>query len=159
MKATIRAMAVSDKDEVMRILEDTPEFKRSELVVAEEVIDEYLEDPAGSGYRIVVAELDGKVVGYHAYGPTPLTSGTWDLYWAAISQAVRGRGVGTALVTYAEDQIAEAGGRMALIETSSKPEYELTRRFHRSLGYVEICRIPDFYEPGDDKIVFWKRFA
>ena len=46
---------------------------------------------------------------------------------------------------------------MILIETSSKPEYEKTRRFHSSRGYEEISRIPDFYEPGDDRLVLQKR--
>ena len=47
---------------------------------------------------------------------------------------------------------------MLLIETSGKPGYEKTEAFYRSQGYLEICRIADFYAPGDCKLVFQKLF-
>ena len=156
MKPTIRAMAGQDKPAIMAILQDTPEFKPEELTVAEEVIDSYLVDYKGSGYRILVAEFSTQVVGYICYGPTPLTSGTWDLYWAAVARRWRGKGAGKALWEAAEHKIRQSSGRLAIIETSSKPEYEETRRFHSSRGYQLTCRVADFYAPGDDKLIFTK---
>jgi ribosomal protein S18 acetylase RimI-like enzyme len=141
----------------MEILRNTPEFKPSEVVVAEEVIDSYLHDPVGSGYDTLVAEDSSGVVGYVTFGPTPLTEGTWDLYWAAVAREKRRQGIGGALWRAAEDEIRKAQGRLALIETSSTPEYESTRRFHLGQGYEMIARIPDFYAPGDDKIILQKR--
>lgn len=127
------------------------------MVVAEEVIDSYLHDPRGSGYHTLVAESDSTIAGYICYGPTPLTEGTWDIYWMAVVPEKQGQGIGSALMTFAEDQIKKARGRLAIIETSSKPEYEKTRRFHLSHGYEVVCRIPDFYAPGDDKLILQKR--
>jgi GNAT superfamily N-acetyltransferase len=149
-------MAGEDKPAIMAILQDTPEFKPEEVTVAEEVIDSYLGDPAASGYRILVAVSSSKVVGYICYGPTPLTAGTWDLYWAAVARQWRGKGVGKALWESAECQIRQSRGRLAVIETSSKPEYEATRHFHSSRGYQPVCRVADFYAPGDDKMIFVK---
>ena len=143
----------------MRILQNTPEFKPSEVVVAEEVIDSYLRDPIASGYYTLVAEIGSTVVGYICYGPTPLTEGTWDLYWAAVTREERGQGIGSALWKAAEEEIKQAQGRLALIETSSTSEYENTRRFHLGRGYGEIARIPDFYAPGDDKLILQKRLT
>jgi ribosomal protein S18 acetylase RimI-like enzyme len=143
----------------MKILQNTPEFKPSEVVVAEEVIDSYLNDPHGSGYHILVAEDNSAVVGYICYGPTPLTEGAWDIYWIAVSAEQQGRGIGGALMAYAEDKIRGAQGRLILIETSSQPEYEKTRRFHLSHAYEVVGRIPDFYAPGDDKLVLQKRLG
>ncbi|HUV76154.1 MAG TPA: GNAT family N-acetyltransferase [Dehalococcoidales bacterium] len=141
----------------MEILQNTPEFKASEVEVAEEVIDSYLHDVKGSGYYVLVAEDDSIVAGYICYGPTPLTDGTWDLYWQAIALEKRGQGIGGALMEAAEREIMQAKGRMAIIETSSTPLYEKTRRFHISHGYKLIGRIPDFYAPGDDKLILQKR--
>ncbi len=141
----------------MGILRNTPEFKPSEVAVAEEVIDSYLCDPQGSGYNTLVAEADSIVAGYICYGPTPLTEGTWDIYWMAVTPDKQGQGIGGALIAFAEEQIKKAQGRLAIIETSSKPEYEKTRRFHLSHGYEIICRIPDFYAPSDDKLILQKR--
>ncbi len=150
-------MIKKDKPAVVRILQDTPEFKPMEIAVAVEVIESYLRDPAGSGYRIIVADNNSQTVGYLAYGPAPLTEGTWDLYWAAISRGARGRGIGSALMSHAEGDIKREKGRLAVIETSSKPEYENTRRFHRKMGYDMACTVRDFYAPGDDKLIYLKR--
>ena len=158
MKPQIRPMTPKDRPAVLHILRDTPEFKPMEVGVAEEVIDSYLGDPVDSGYHIIVAYSGRRVVGYLAYGPTPLTEGTWDLYWAAVAREDQGQGIGRALFSHAEGEIKKSGGRLAVIETSSKPEYARTRRFHRRIGYSLACRVKDFYAPGDDKLIFLKRF-
>ena len=157
MTLKIRPMSKRDKSALMEILKDTPEFKPSEVVVAEEVIDSYLHDPVGSGYNTLVAVDDSAITGYICYGPTPLTDGTWDLYWEAVSRERRGQGIGSALMKAAEEKIRKAEGRLTLIETSSTPAYEKTRHFHLRLGYNTIARIPDFYSPGDDKLILQKR--
>jgi len=150
-------MSAGDKPALMRILRNTPEFKSLEVAVAEEVIDSYLHDPHGSGYTILIAGEDADMAGYICYGPTPCTEGTWDMYWQAVAGEKRGKGIGTALSEKAESDIIKADGRLIMIETSSTPLYENTRRFHLARGYEVIARIPDFYAPGDDKLVLQKR--
>lgn len=142
----------------MRILKNTPEFKPSEVTVAKEVIDDCLKEDDSSGYFILVAEDNKAVIGYVCYGPTPLTSGTWDIYWAAVANERREQGIGSTLLKTAEREIKKAGGRLAFIETSSMPAYEKTRQFHSKHGYKEIARVPDFYELGDDKLILQKKF-
>jgi len=158
MKPKIRPMTDEDKQSVMHILRTTPEFMPAEVIVAEEVIDSYLHDISGSDYHVFVAAVESLVTGYVCYGPTPLTEGTWDLYWLAVAPKQQGKGIGKALIEFAEDQIKRSGGRLAIIETSSKPEYERTLRFHHARGYEIVCRIADFYAPGDDKLILQKRF-
>ena len=143
----------------MKILRDTPEFKPAEVAVAEEVVDSYLLTPDGSGYHALVAEADSAVSGYICYGLAPMTESTWDIYWMAVSAGNQGRGTGRALLTGAEDKIKEAKGKLIIIETSSQPQYEKTRRFYLSRGYEVIARLPDFYAPGDDKLILQKRLG
>jgi GNAT superfamily N-acetyltransferase len=152
-------MSAGDRPAVAKLLGSTPEFKPFEVEIAQELIDSHLHDPTGSGYHILVAEVDSTVTGYICYGPTPMTQGTWDIYWLAVAPERQGRGIGSALIKSAESEIAKAGGRLSIIETSSTPLYEKTRRFHLSQGYEVICRIPDFYAPGDDKLVLQKRLS
>jgi len=155
----IRPMVPEDKAAVMRILEATPEFTPGEVIVAEELIDFYLSDPVDSDYLILVAEVNSEVAGYICWGLTPLTEGTWDIYWMATAREKQGQGIGTALLASAEAKIKESQGRLAFIETSSKPGYEKTERFYRSHGYELMCQIPDFYAPGDDKLILQKRLS
>ena len=153
----IRRMTSKDKSVLRQILQNTPEFTAAEVVLAMQVISDYLSNPDGSGYFILVAEIDSVVVGYVCYGPTPITEGTWDIYWIAVDQIIQGRGVGTQLMEAGEAKIKEAKGRLILIETSSKPGYEKTNRFYQRLYYKESCRIRDFYAVGDDQIIYEKR--
>lgn len=157
MEMKLRPMAAGDKAAIMKILRATPEFLPAEVLVAEEVIDAFLEGPE-SGYSVVVAEVQGDIAGYVCYGATPLTLGTWDIYWIAVAREHQRKGIGRAMLSVTETSIIQAGGRLALIETSSKPDYDKTRSFYGSEGYRVVCRIPDFYAPGDDKLVLEKRF-
>lgn len=157
MDTQIRPLLTQDKPSLMRLLKDTPEFIPEELVVAEYLCDCYLKDGEESGYYTFVLSDSLSVLGYICFGPTPMTSGTWDIYWIAVARETRGKGLGKKLLSFAEEKIKEAQGRLIMIETSSKPDYEPTRRFYRSLGYEVIANIPDFYAPGDSKILFWKK--
>lgn len=148
-------MTQADKPALMVILRKTPEFKPFEVEVAEELIDANLEDP--TNYYIFIADVGGAVAGYICYGPTPVTEGTWDIYWEAVARERQGLGIGGRLMAAALQEIKDAGGRLAVIETSGIPSYEKTRRFYTGLGYETAARIPDFYAPGDDKLILVKK--
>ena len=88
-----------------------------------------------------------------------MTTGTWDLYWIATDPAVQGQGAGRELLAHVEREVAAAGGRMLLIETSSRDDYGKTQHFYEKCGYTIEVRLRDYYTPGDDKLVYVKRFA
>lgn len=157
MMYQIRPMLPGDRMVLFNILDSISEFNPADVLVAREVIDSYLQDPCGSGYNVLIDEINKVIVGYICYGPTPLTQGTWDIYWIATSPKNRRQGIGNDLITSAESRIMESGGRLIIIETSSRLEYDKTLRFYRHHGYEVICRIPDFYAPGDDKLILHKK--
>ena len=43
-----------------------------------------------------------------------------------------------------------------MIETSSLPQYELTRKFYLKHGYEQHAVLKDFYTDGDDMVIFRK---
>ena len=156
----VRPMTDGDRERVFDIIRSTGIFTPDEIQVANELVDITLDQPGQRDYAAVVVEdEDGRVAGYLTYGPTPLTDGTYDLYWMAVSPEAQGRGLGKELVRWLEKQVAEAGGRLILIETSSQPKYEKTRKFYLGLGYREASRIPDFYKAGDSRITYVKYFG
>jgi len=155
----VRPMVRSDREAVMNILRQTAMFTPEEVQVAAEVMDDALDRPEQEDYSLAVWEEGGRVTGYAAYGPTPLTQGTYDLYWIAVSPDRQGSGLGRRLMDWVESRLRESGGRLLLIETSSQPRYEPTRRFYLGLGYREAARIADFYGPGDDRVTYAKYFG
>ena len=156
----IRPMSRSDKSVVMELIEATAFFRREEVHVAEELIDVYLNHPDQKDYDVVVIEGDEhEVAGYLTWGGSPMAVGTYDLYWMAVSPRHQGKGYGRKLVEWMETRVKEIGGRLIIIETSSMPTYEPTRRFYSGLNYREIARIPDYYQDGDDRVIYLKRIV
>ena len=88
-----------------------------------------------------------------------MTDRTWYLYWIAVDKQVQAKGTGGVLLRHAEDQIRCEKGRLLLVETSSLPHYELTRRFYAKQGYEVTAVVGDFYSDGDDLVIFRKRLA
>ena len=156
---TIRYSEPRDREAILGLLAETGFFRPDELAVAQEVLDDALAKGPGGHYQSFVAQEGGQVVGWVSFGPTPCTVGTFDIYWIGVSPRRQGRGIGAALMEYAEARIAERGGRLAVVETSGRAVYDPTRRFYYRLGYREAGRIRDFYAPGDDKVVYTKCLA
>jgi ribosomal protein S18 acetylase RimI-like enzyme len=153
----IRPLVRADREPVLDLVRATGFFRPDEIEVAVELIDHTLDRPDQRDYVVVVATDEaGVVAGYLTYGPTPMTLGTFDLYWMAVDPRAQGKGYGRALVEWLEARVRAERGRLVIIETSSTPKYEPTRRFYLGLNYVEVARIPDFYQPGDDRVIYAK---
>lgn len=141
------------------MLEGIDAFRPDEVSCALELADLSLSDPEGSGYYSRVALLGGELAGWIRFGPTPLASGTWDLYWVASSAKARGKGAGYAVVKAMEEELGRLGARLVRIETSSLTEYGPARSFYARLRYSEAARIKDFYHPGDDLVILTRRLG
>ena len=113
--------------------------------------------PNNKDYTILVADRDGTLVGYACFGPTPMTEGTYDLYWIASDPTVRGQGVGASLISGMEADMRRRGARIIRVETSATEAYGPTRGFYASMKYNEEARFRDFYKVGDDLIILAKR--
>jgi ribosomal protein S18 acetylase RimI-like enzyme len=153
-------MKKSDKPRVMDLLVRTGKFTPEEMAVAEEQIDIFFDLPRQKDYNELVIEgSGGEVAGWMSWGPTPMTQGTFDLYWIAVAPEAQGAGLGKTLVRWLEDHVRRERGRLILVETSSQPSYEPTRRFYLEQEYREAARIGDYYRPGDDRIIYAKYFG
>lgn len=155
--AEIRETLSRDADEILRIAADQPLFTQEEAETVGELLDDYLELPDHNGYAFLTATLDARIVGFACYGPTPLTRGTFDLYWICVDREFSRRGIGRDLIERVVAEVRALGGRMIVLDTSGTPEYEPTRAFYRSVGFTPTATVPDFYSPGDDLVVFSRR--
>ncbi|MBE2216642.1 MAG: GNAT family N-acetyltransferase [Ignavibacteria bacterium] len=154
----IRKLIHDDREQIQSILIDTHHFNDDEIKVAIELIDVYLNDAKQTDYIIYVIENDEtkQAAGYICYGKRPLTDWTYDLYWIAVDPNIHGKGLGSQLVKHMEDDLAGSGGKIILIETSGKAEYENERKFYTKNGYEVQTIIKDFYRRGDDLFIYRK---
>jgi ribosomal protein S18 acetylase RimI-like enzyme len=145
------------RSSIQQLLRATGVFRESEVDVALEVIDSYFILPEGDYTALGAFTPGSELLGYVCYGPTPCTTGTWDLYWIAVAPEAQGSGVGSQLLQEVERRLALKDARLVIIETSSQPLYAATRAFYERRGYQVVARVPDFYTEGDDRLIFAKR--
>ena len=154
----IRPINPQDRESLAALLERVETFSPEEIRCALEVID-LASKPNNPDYYVLVAHSDDKLAGYICYGPTPMTEGTYDLYWIASDPDVRGQGVGAALVSAMEGDLRKRNGRVLRVETSATEDYGPARGFYQSMKYMEEARFRDFYKPGDDLIILKKKLS
>lgn len=152
----IRGFASGDVPALVAILEATAVFRPDEVDVGREVLEAAVHKGEASGYFGAVLEVDGAPAGFTCYGPTPCTLGTFDLYWIAVAPACQGRGLAARLLADAEAGVRAREGRQLIAETSDTEPYAAARSFYERGGYAAVARIPDFYRPGDAKVIFVK---
>ena len=135
-------------------MRDTGLFREAEVAMAGEMLDEALD--GDDDYRFLGAFDADQLVGYACWGPTPGATGTYDLYWIAVDRTRQGQGVGTQLVNEVEHRLQGDGGRLIVVETSSREDYTATRGFYEGRDYRRTATIPGYYAPGDDLVIYTK---
>lgn len=148
-----------DLSAVREIIESSGFFYDIEVPVALELVEDRLEKGNDSDYKFIFADLDGRTVSYACYGHIDGTVGSYDLYWIATHELMRGRGIGRLVLDEVHRAIKSLGGNLVIAETSSLDKYEPTRNFYLRAGYVNEAFIADFYRKGDGKVFFIKRIS
>jgi ribosomal protein S18 acetylase RimI-like enzyme len=152
----IRPAVPEDREGLERLLDRIENFSPDEVRCALEVIDLALQ-PSNPDYHVLVALIGGKLAGYVCYGPTPMTEGTFDLYWICSEPSLRGKGIGAGLVSAMEGDLRRKKARLVRVETSATEDYGPARGFYQSMRYLEEARFRDFYKVGDDLILLKKK--
>lgn len=152
----IRKLKRTDRPRLKEIIDSITLFNEEEKKVAIELIDEAIINEEQDYYNIFVYADNEKLLGYHCTGKRALTDGVFDLYWIVVAPEAQSVGIGRKLLIHAEAFVKENNGRLLLVETSSKDNYEHTRNFYLRNNYKKLCEINDFYSKGDNLIIFGK---
>jgi len=156
-RAEIRVTSADDRRAIVNIVSATAMFRPCEVEIATEVLDEAIRTGESGHYQSRTAVFEGAPVGWVCWGRKPCTEETWDIYWLAVDGTYRSRGLGKRLIDLAEKEIRSSGGRLAVVETSSRADYDRTRQFYVKQGYTHCATVPDFYADGDHMEIFTKR--
>jgi GNAT superfamily N-acetyltransferase len=139
MCAEIRKVTKEDIPALKTVLDSSELFPSSLL---DDMINDYLSNRSSTDIWFTAFEQEqGKPISIGYCAPEKLTEGTYNLYAIAVHKEHQGKGVGREMMNYIENLLRKRGNRILIVETSGKPDFELTRKF----------------EEGDDKVVFWKK--
>ncbi|MFH2144040.1 MAG: GNAT family N-acetyltransferase [Bacteroidota bacterium] len=141
---------------IRNIVASTGFFRNDEIDVAVDIVVETNEKGESAGYKFVFAEINNETVAYVCFGLIPCTLVSYDLYWIACHEKFRGKGLGKILLEKCEEIVKSLRGKAIYIETSSKEIYEPTRNFYIKNNYDLMHTYPDFYDIGDNKLVYVK---
>lgn len=154
MSCSLRPVGREHRARLEALVRGTGLFREAEVRTAVELLEEAAD--GDDDYRFLGAYDGDTLVGYACWGPTPDTVGTYDLYWIAVDRARQGTGIGTRLVQAVEQLLRAEQGRLIVVETSSRSDYEPTRAFYEARGYDRAATIPGYYAPGDDLVIYVK---
>jgi ribosomal protein S18 acetylase RimI-like enzyme len=151
-------LAVEDVRTLCSLAWETRFFSEEEVLIVEELSWAAITEGEESGYNFLLArpsgEANGAPAGFACFGPVPCTRGSWDLYWIVVDQAMQGQGLGRRILREAERRILAQGGRKIFLETSSREQYTPTRKFYEACGYLMESRLLDYYDRGEDCLVY-----
>jgi GNAT superfamily N-acetyltransferase len=146
----------ADAERVRHIVTSSHFFNHEEIEVAVELVVERLTKGEQSGYYFIFAETDRRTIGYACFGPISGTQCSFDLYWIAVDNDLRGKKLGKGLLEKSEAAIRRMGGHRIYVETSSRAQYAPTQAFYFNNDYQLEATIRDFYAPGDSKYIYLK---
>ena len=146
----------SDRDHVQHLVHSSGFFSKEEIDIAVELVEERLSKGLQSGYHFLFGERSGDMIGYTCFGPIPGALNRYDLYWIVVHNDFRRLGTGKSLMARTEEIIQKLGGQRIYIDTSARDQYRPTGLFYDCCGYRKEAVLKDFYERGDDKIIYLK---
>jgi GNAT superfamily N-acetyltransferase len=91
-------------------------------------------------FTTLVAEVDGVGVGFIAY-EVDLAKQIGEVYLLAVQPDHQNRGIGTALNTYALDEMKAHGVRLAIVGTGGDPGHAPARRTYEKAGYTGLPKV------------------
>ena len=147
----IRPITAEDLPALKAVIDANDLFPSNML---DEMISDYLHNEDSNDYWFTYD--DGKPVAIAYCAPERMTHRTWNLYLIAVHPDRQKSERGASMLQYIEQRLAKRGERILLVETSGLPSFEGTREFYRKCGYSQEARIRQFYQAGEDKIVFRK---
>lgn len=157
---SVRTTVSADAPGILRLSAAEPLFSREDRQVVQELLEDYfVDDDDPAEYTFLSARLDGRLVGFACYGPTPLTRGTYDLYWICVDRGLRRKGVGRALVQAVIRRLRRVGARLLKLDTSGRKDFAETRAFYERAGFLPSARVPGFYGRGDDLVIYYRPIA
>jgi ribosomal protein S18 acetylase RimI-like enzyme len=154
---TVRTTVRTDAGAIRRIAAKEPLFSKEDREVVDELLEDFFETPRLGDYYFLTAVAEGEVCGFACYGPTPLTRGTYDLYWICVKRNRKRKGYGRALLREVIARIRRRRGRLVVLDTSGRADFASTRAFYGDLGFRPAARVADFYRPGDDLLIYTYR--
>ena len=149
----IRPVRATDVNDLKQVVDSCGLFPSEYL---DEMVADYLSNPETEDFWFTYLEENAAVaIGYCV--PEKFTVGTYNLLAIGVAESFQGKGIARNMMQYIEQVLKEKEGRILIVETSSDEAQTAARNLYATIGYTQEAVIRDFWNEGEDKIVFWKK--
>lgn len=148
-----------DKEQLLAIAEESGLFTPEELEqLLGDTLDAFLDGSLPEQHHVIVCRdaVSRIPLGWSYFAPDAYADNVWNVWWIGVRSDCYGTGISQVLLTEVETCIRTNRGRVIVIETSDGDMTLRARCFYTKSNYGERGCIPDFYGPGDAKLVFSK---
>ena len=112
-----------------------------------------------------IITVSGTVAGISGYRQVPESYGSAYLSWTYVSKKFIGKGLGKKLFLHVIEQIEISGGNEVFIKLSTYKDeegyevYGTARKFYKPMGFKEKITAFDYFDEGEDLIIFSKQLV
>lgn len=158
----MRSITPDDAPTVVELAISSGLFSTEDAGIVQTMLADYFGGARDQGHVCVVTDVGtegDRPAGVAYYQPAVETDRTWYLTMIAVRGGHQGHGLGSALLRAVEDDLRARAQRLLLVQTSGAPGFARTRAFYQRCGYQQEARVRDYYETGDDLVLFRKLLA
>ena len=101
-----------------------------------------------------VCIVKGAAAGFIIFTPEPVFARGGYLRAIGVAPSMRGNGVGSALLSFAELRTARLSQNLFLCVSSFNRQ---AQQFYKGQGYTRAGKLPDLIRQGETEHIYWKR--
>ncbi|MFX0560977.1 N-acetyltransferase family protein [Tepidibacillus infernus] len=148
----VREMLITDYEDVIKLItENNPKLHET---AREEIAELLLRKEA----KLFVIDTGEEIVGVMGYRRDKW--GVNDVYWAVwlyVHPRWHRKGVGTLLYKRIEQELSVIGCRKIYLDVGNEEEHKEAIAFHKSNGFVLEGKLKDFWQDGEDCLIYSKK--
>ncbi len=150
----IENTTIVHREQLMSIVEDSGQFDEEGLAHVRNTLDKHLNNPGSEIWYTAVN--NGEPIGVAYCAPEPMTSGTWNLLMLWMKEGFSGHGYGSEIVAALERELKQRNARLLIVETSHLKGFKAARNFYSKLGFSLEAEIKNYFDAGDNKLIYTK---
>lgn len=151
----IRITEQKDLRPVLQMLDASRQFDQNGLEHVRLTLEAYFAGTASDQWLSAIS--NDRLIGVALCAPEVMANGTWNLLMLWVEDNSQRRGVGSQLVCGIEATLRGLEARLLLVETSRSEDFNPARDFYIKQGFHQQAVISDYYNDGEDKLIFTKK--
>lgn len=148
--------ASTDRDEVVELFKAYPKiFNTEDLGRIER---DLIENSSGYSGKFVAVDED-KIVGYIDAYKIDESKDVWSLRWFVVHKEDLKHGVGKVLFSLIKQYLESINIKKLYAYACSCGDLDPARRFLEKVGFKKVAQLPDYYQDGHHKLVYFQKLG